>query len=85
MPADSLFANNGTRGGSVGIAPVPPDRLPSPLPPELDFPIVITVQTNGPENFDAPAPICMPNLPQPSTGFAPFPGTKMALYSFNHV
>ncbi|MGB2771858.1 MAG: Ig-like domain-containing protein, partial [Anaerolineae bacterium] len=84
VPADSLFANNGTRGGSVGIAPVPPDRLPSPLPPELDFPIVITVQTNGPENFDAPAPICMPNLPQPSTGFAPFPGTKMALYSFNH-
>lgn len=28
VPANSLFSANGARGGSVGIAPVPPDRLP---------------------------------------------------------
>ncbi len=26
VPADSLFRDDGTRGGRVGIAPVPPDR-----------------------------------------------------------
>ena len=31
VPADSLYADDGTRGGMVGIAPVPPDRLPGPL------------------------------------------------------
>jgi hypothetical protein len=48
VPANSLFADDGTRGGRVGIAPVPPDRLPGPLPPGLEFPLVITVQTDGP-------------------------------------
>ncbi|MCI0582125.1 MAG: Ig-like domain-containing protein, partial [Chloroflexi bacterium] len=28
VPADSLYHDDGTRGGQVGIAPVPPDRLP---------------------------------------------------------
>src|SRR5207237_8096493 len=35
VPANSLFSNDGNRGGKVGIAPVPPDRLPEPLPPGL--------------------------------------------------
>jgi hypothetical protein len=35
VPANSLFADDGTRGGRVGIAPVAPDRLPEPLPPGL--------------------------------------------------
>ncbi|MCI0635017.1 MAG: DUF6531 domain-containing protein, partial [Actinobacteria bacterium] len=78
VPADSLYHDDGTRGGQVGIAPVPSDRLPGRLPPGLDFPIVITVQTDGAENFDVPVPLRMPNL----EGLPP--GAKSALWSFNH-
>ena len=84
VPANSLFTADGTRGGEVGIAPVPPDRLPGTLPPDLRFPLVITVQTDGPSNFDVPAPVCFPNLADPSTGFVLAPGEKSALWSFNH-
>ena len=84
VSADSLFADDGTRGGMVGIAPVPPDRLPGTLPPDLDFPLVITVQTNGPTNFDTPAGVCFPNLPDPVTGTSLPPGDETALWSFNH-
>lgn len=84
VPADSLFADDGTRGGMVGIAAVPPDRLPGELPPGLEFPIVITVQTDGATNFDVPVPACFPNLPDPETG-EPLPAnSKSALFSFNH-
>jgi hypothetical protein len=68
----------------VGIAPVPPDRIPGPLPPGLEFPIVITVQTSGATNFDLPVSVCFPNLPDPSTGAPLLPGEKNYLYSFNH-
>jgi hypothetical protein len=84
VPANSLFSENGTRGGKVGIAAVPPDRLPGPLPPGLELPIVITVQTDGALNFDQPAPICFPNLPDPVLKTPPPAGTKQALISFNH-
>jgi hypothetical protein len=84
VPANSLFSDNGARGGRVGIAPVPPDRLPSPLPPGLNFPLVITVQTDGPLNFDRPVPACFPNLPDPVTHQPLPPGTRNWLYSFNH-
>ena len=84
VPANALVSDNGTRGGKVGIAPVPPDRLPGPLPPGLEMPIVITVQTDGALNFDRPAPICFPNLPDPVLK-TPLPaGSKQALISFNH-
>jgi hypothetical protein len=62
----------------VGIAPVPPDRLPEPLPPALNPKLVITVQTDGPLNFDRPVPVRFPNL----EGLQP--GEKMLLMSFNH-
>ncbi|RKX35377.1 MAG: hypothetical protein DRP71_03680 [Verrucomicrobia bacterium] len=84
VPANSLFSDDGTRGGMVGIAPVPPDRLPGPLPPGVEMPLVITVQTDGPSNFDRPAPVCFPNLPDPTSGQLPPPGTKGTLMSFNH-
>jgi hypothetical protein len=84
VPANSLFSDNGTRGGQVGIAPVAPDRLPGALPPGLGFPIVITVQTDGPTNFDVPVPVCFPNLPAPNSGETLAPGEKSALWSFNH-
>ncbi len=84
VPANALYADDGRRGGRVGIAPVAPDRLPSPLPRGLMFPLVITVQTDGASNFDAPVPVCFPNLPDPTTGFVKAPGTPSALWSFNH-
>jgi len=84
VPAGSLFNDDGTPGQQVGIAPVPPDRLPGQLPEGLDFPLVITVQTNGATNFDVPAPVCFPNLPNPDTNKALAPGEKTALWSFNH-
>lgn len=84
IPANALFNDNGTRGGKVGITPVSPDRLPGPLPSGLQFPLVITVQTDGALNLDRPAPVCFPNLPDPGTGEPLRPGEKNYLYSFNH-
>ncbi|MCB1094257.1 MAG: Ig-like domain-containing protein [Verrucomicrobiae bacterium] len=83
VPPNALFSNDGTRVGSIGIAPVPSDRLPSPLPLGLDIPLVITIQTDGPTNFDRPVPVCFPNLPD-ATGVKLAPGEKTALWSFNH-
>ncbi|MEM7002647.1 MAG: DUF6531 domain-containing protein, partial [Pseudomonadota bacterium] len=84
VPSGSLFANDGSPGGQVGIAPVDPDRLPGPLPPELNLALVITVQTDGATNFAEPVPICFPNLPDPITGQVLAPGDPTALLSFNH-
>lgn len=84
VPANSLFADNGSRGGRVGIAPVAPDRLPGPLPPGLALPLVITVQSDGGTDFDRPVPVKFPNLPDPETGITPAPGDKSALWSFDH-
>lgn len=84
VPADSLFADDGTRGGKVGIGPVARDRLPGQLPTGLNLPIVITIQTDGPTNFDRPVPVRFPNLPDPITGASLPAGAKSALWSFNH-
>ncbi|MBL9139847.1 MAG: Ig-like domain-containing protein [Verrucomicrobiales bacterium] len=84
VPPDALFSENGVRGGRVGLAPVVADRLPEPLPPGLRFPLVITIQTDGPMNFDRPVPVRFPNLPDPATGLKLPPGAKSALWSFNH-
>ncbi|MBL9138502.1 MAG: Ig-like domain-containing protein [Verrucomicrobiales bacterium] len=84
VPPNALFADDGTRGGRVGMAPVDPARLPEPLPPGLSFPLVITVQTDGPQNFDQPVPVKFPNLPDPQTGKKLAPGEKSALWSFDH-
>jgi RHS repeat-associated protein len=78
VPANSLYNESGQRGGFVGIAPVDPDRIPSPLPPGLDLDVVVTVQSAGGSDFDAPVGICFPN----TEGLAP--GDKSSLLSFNH-
>jgi hypothetical protein len=83
VPANSLFSDNGTRGGRVGIAPVAADRLPEPLPPGLDHLLDITVQTDGPSNFDRPVPACFPNVPD-SGGNKFAPGAKAVLMSYSH-
>ncbi len=84
VPANALFSDDGGRGGTVGIAPVAPDRLPEPLPSGLRFPLVITIQTDGASNFDRPVPVRFPNLPDAATGRKLPPGAKTALWSYNH-
>ena len=84
VPPNSLFSDDGTRGGSVGIAPVPRDRIPEPLPEGLTPPLVITIQTDGPTNFDTPVPVRFPNVADPDTGELPAPGSKLSLWSFDH-
>ncbi len=84
VPPNGLFADNGTRGGLVGLAPVASDRLPEPLPAGLTHTLDISIQTSGPQNFAAPVPAKFPNLPDPVTGERLPPGAKTALWSFNH-
>ncbi len=91
IPAGSLFADNGTVGGQVGLAPVDRNRLPGTLPADLRIPLVITVQVAGadpgdpiPTNFDIPAPVVFPNLPDPDTLEVLAPGEKTAIWSFDH-
>ena len=84
VPPNALYANDGTRGGQLGIAPVSPDRLPAPLPPGIHPPFVITIQTDGPNNFDRPVPVRFPNLPDRLTSKVLPPGGRSALWSFNH-
>ncbi|MBE7504396.1 MAG: Ig-like domain-containing protein [Verrucomicrobiales bacterium] len=84
VPPNALFADDGTRGGLVGLAPVASDRLPEPLPGGLTHAIDISIQTSGPQNFDRPVPARFPNLPDPVTGEKLPPGAKTALWSFNH-
>ncbi len=83
VPAGSLTNDDGSSGLMVGIAPVDPDRLPGALPDELQFPVVITVQTDGATNFDSPVSVIFPNLPD-KDGNVLAAGAKTALWSFNH-
>ncbi|MBW3670201.1 MAG: Ig-like domain-containing protein [Acidobacteria bacterium] len=84
IPADALYSDDGSRGGMAGISPVPPDRLPEPLTNGVNFPVVITVQTDGATNFDADVSTCFPNLPNPRDGQTLPAGAKSALWSFDH-
>lgn len=84
VPADSLMAGNGARGGMVGIAPIASGRLPEPLPPGLKHTLDISIQTDGPQNFDRPVPVRFPNLPDSETGVKLPRGAKRALWSFSH-
>jgi hypothetical protein len=84
VPPNSLFGDDGTRGGKVGLAPVASDRLPEPLPPGLNHALDISIQSDGATNFDRPVPVRFPNLPDPVTGIKLPPGAKSALWSYNH-
>ncbi len=84
VPPNALFSESGARGGKIGLAPVAPDRLPEPLPPGLNLPVVITVQSDGGQNFDRPVPVRFPNLPDLATALPLPAGSRSALWSFNH-
>jgi alpha-tubulin suppressor-like RCC1 family protein len=83
VPAGALRKEDGTSGGKIGMAPVPPDRLPEPLAPGLEFPVVITIQTDGAGTFDQPVAVKFPNLPD-QNGNTLKAGEKTGLWSFNH-
>ncbi|MSU63158.1 MAG: hypothetical protein EXS31_12320 [Pedosphaera sp.] len=45
--------------------------------------MVVTIQTDGPSNFDRPVRVRFPNLPNPKTGKALLPGDSSALWNFS--
>ena len=79
--------DRGNRATAATIIPVPPDRLPGPLPPGIDPQLVISVQAGngnnlnaagGATNFDVPAPLEFPNLEGLS------PGEQSLFWAFDH-
>lgn len=79
LPPDA----RGGGGVAVGIAPVAPDRLPTELPPGLDFPLVIVAQLSSDLSFTRPVPLQYPNPPDPRTGRRLDPGAKTALWGLS--
>ena len=77
-PAGSAIDDQGNVATQAIILPVPPNRIPAPLPPNMHPKLVISVQAMGATNFDVPAPVTFPNL----DGLAP--GEKSLIFSFNH-
>lgn len=69
---------SGTAATMAVILPVPPSRIPAPLPPQLQTQLVISVQAGSATNFDVPAPATFPNLDSLP------PGEKAVLWSFDH-
>ena len=89
FPAGSAQDDQGNAATQAMIVPVDPNRLPAPLPPNVDPGLVISIQAGseagfnretegGATNFDVPAPVTFPNL----EGLAP--GEKSLIWSFNH-
>ena len=78
FPVGSAVDDQGNPATEAAIIPVPPDRLPAPLPPNVNPKLVVSIQAPGATNFDVPAPITFPNL----DGLAP--GEKMLIMSFDH-
>ncbi|MEO0854167.1 MAG: Ig-like domain-containing protein, partial [Cyanobacteria bacterium J06648_11] len=79
FPAGSAVDDEGNAATRATIVPVEPDRLPAPLPPGLEAPLVISIQAGmengfnreadgGATNFDVPAPLSFPNLDGLSAG-----------------
>jgi hypothetical protein len=77
-PAGSAVDKQGNVATEATVIPVPPDRLPAPLPPGQDPGLVISIQALGATNFDTPAPVTFPNLTELG------PGEKSLIWSFNH-
>jgi hypothetical protein len=78
FPAKSAQDNAGNAATQAAVIPVPPDRLPAPLPPGQNPKLVISIQALGTTRFDVPAPLTYPNIDNLP------PGTKALIWSFNH-
>jgi hypothetical protein len=87
FPPGSAIDEQGNPATQATIIPVDPKRIPAPLPPGLDLPLVISIQAGGEDgfsqsggatNFDVPAPAQFPNLDNLA------PGEKSLIWSFNH-
>ncbi|MEQ9410094.1 MAG: Ig-like domain-containing protein [Fuerstiella sp.] len=74
----SAIDDQGNAATSAAVIPVPPDRIPGPLPPNLNPQLVVSIQAGGATSFDVPAPVTFPNL----EGLAP--GEKSLIFSFDH-
>jgi len=80
FPAGSAIDDAGNPATEAVIIPVPPERIPAPLPRAFaDTRLVISIQAGSATSFDVPAPIAFPNL----DGLAP--GQQTIVYSFNHA
>jgi len=80
VPGGAVQRRDGTMAGRILIAPVPPDRLPAPLPPAFNPSVVITIQSeDGADVFAQPVPLTAPNL----EGLPP--GSKTVLWDFDHA
>lgn len=79
-PGGAAQRRDGSAVERLLIAPVPPDRLPAPLPPGMDPAQVITIQAaGGAEIFSQPMPLTAPNL----EGLPP--GAQTVLWDFDHA
>ena len=74
----AAIADDGTPATQAAIIPVPPDRIPAPLPPTFDPSLVVSIQAPGASSFAVPAAVSFPNLDGMS------PGEKALIMSFNH-
>ncbi|MCI0538882.1 MAG: FG-GAP-like repeat-containing protein, partial [Verrucomicrobiales bacterium] len=80
VPPNAVQRRDGTKAGRLLIAPVPPQRLPAPLPPGVDPNTVITIQAEGGADiFTQPVALTAPNL----EGLPP--GAKTVLWDFDHA
>lgn len=80
VPGGAAQRRDGSMVERLQIAPVPPDRLPAPLPPGMDPGLVITIQAEGgAEIFSRPMPLTAPNL----EGLPP--GAQTVLWDFDHA
>ena len=78
IPAGANLRNrDGSPVARVSITPLPVDRTPTPLPPDVATTLVYTSQPGGAVS-DVAMPVSYPNL----SGAAP--GTRAPLYAFNH-
>ena len=83
----SALDQDGNAATQAFVIPVPPDRIPAPLPSNLETDLVVSLQVGGgsgfnaaggANQFDVPAPVTLPNL----AGLAP--GEQNLIFWFNH-
>lgn len=78
VPPGSAIDDQGNPVSRAAIIPVPPDRIPAPLPSNLTPSLVVSIQAPGATSFDVPAPVTFPN----TDGLEP--GARTFITSFDH-